>query len=384
VFCNYLLDVLPAAIVRRNAAGAVEQLCVRTHLGREPGTGQPRPSLSFEAIKGIIEGGDPAALIELFPLMGFFEYEVAFREDGVAGLAGAAEAIAAWPAAARLRLSTGALGCLRRCADHLQPDGFILVNDYGPVTAEEMPTYAALQKFGKTVASGLSFPWLEAELDRLGLQAQKAPGDDARSLHTRLVLKRTLPATGAAFQERFCAEAHRAVEALVEQSRQHVAAGRKEEALADYKLALSRSRYDWALLGEISDFLNSQVTDHPAARDMARAAVELNPHYSTWLWNLLGDALFNLEQVEEAHQAYLQARRINPRDAQTNLNLAYTQLIFGAHGEALEAIRIGLLHDVRGLYRERLLDKQRHVLLSLTESWKAEQERLNRRNQRLA
>jgi len=302
----------------------------------------------------------------------------------VADLTGAAEAIAAWPSAARLRLSTGALGCLRRCAERLEPDGFILVNDYGPVTAEEVPAYAALQKFGKTVASGLSFPWLEAELERLGLHPHKAAGDDARSLHTRLVLKRALPATDDLFQERFCAEAHRSVEALLEQARQHVAAGRKEEALGDYKLALSRSRLDWALLGELSDFLNSQLADHRAARDLARAAVELNPHYSTWLWNLLGDALFNLERVEEAHQAYLQARRINPRDAQTNLNLAYTHLIFGAHGEALEAIRVGLLHDVRGLYRDRLLDKQRHVLLSLTETWKADQERLNRRNQRLA
>lgn len=383
VFCNYLLDVLPAAIVRRSAAGAVEQLCVRTHLGREPAAGQAKPSLSFEAIKDIIDGGDPAALPQLFPLMGFFEYEVAFREDGITDLPGAAEALAAWPSAARVRLSTGALGCLRRCADRLEPDGFILVNDYGPVTAEEVPAYAALQKFGKTVASGLSFPWLEGELARLGLHAHKAAGDDARSLHTRLILKRAMPATDATFQERFSADAHRAVEVLLEQARQHAAAGRKEEALSDYKLALSRSRHDWAVLGEVSDFLNSQVADHKAARDLARAAVELNPHYSTWLWNLLGDALFNLEQIEEAHQAYLQARRINPRDAQTSLNLAYTHLIFGAHGEALEAIRIGLLHDVRGLYRERLLDKQRHVLHGLSETWKADQERLNRRNQRL-
>jgi SAM-dependent MidA family methyltransferase len=383
VFCNYLLDVLPAAIVRREAGGQLQQLCVRTHLGREPATGRPRPTLTFEEMKAIIEAGDAEGLARLFPEMGFFEYEVAYRTDGVEALAGAADAADAWPPGARVRLSTGALRCLARCADRLEPDGFILVNDYGPVTEQEVPAYAALQKFGKTVASGLNFPWLEGELHRLGLHAHKAAGDDARSLHTRLLMKRALPGTDAAFQARFSEEAYRAFDALLEEARQHVKAGRKEEALAAYQQALARNRFDWALLGEITDFLTSQVGDARAARDTARAAVELNPHYSTWLWNLLGDALFNLEQFEEAHQSYLQAQRIDPRDSLTNLNLAYTHLIFAAHGQALEAIRVGLLHDVRGLYRERLLDKQRHVLSALTESWQAEQERLNRRNQRL-
>jgi SAM-dependent MidA family methyltransferase len=385
VFCNYLLDVLPAAIVRAapERPGTVEQLCVRTHLAREPGPGRPRPALSLEEIRGLAATGDDAALARLLPVMGFFEYEVAYRPEGVEALAGAADAVAAQPAAARVRLSVGALACLRRCAERLASDGLILINDYGPATVEEVPGYAVLQKFGKTVAAGISFPWLEAELGRLGLHAHKAAGDDARSLHTRLVLGRHLPATDAVFHERFCAEAHRQIEATIEEAREHTKAGRKQEALAAYRLAHERSRFDWSLLAELSDFLNTQIPDARAARDMARAAVELNPHYSSWLWNLLGDALYNLEQYEDAHQAYLQARRIDPRDALTNLNLAYTHLIFAAHGEALEAIRIGLLHDVRGLYRERLLDKQKEVLNALSASWQAERDRLNRRNQRL-
>lgn len=383
VFCNYLLDVLPAAIVRRRADGQVEQLCVRTHLAREPAPGRPRPALSFEEMKAVIASGEADQLARLFPDMTFFEYEVDYRTDGVEVLTGAAEAVAAVPAAARVRLSIGALACLGRCAERLVPDGFILVNDYGPVTDEEISKYATLQKFGKTVAAGLSFPWLEAELGRRGMHAHKAAGDDARSLHTRLLVKRPLPGTDAAFQERFSQESYRRVEALIEEAREHVKSGRKDEALAAYQRALSHNRLDWALLGEISDFLNGQVADHHAARDMARAAVELNSHYSSWLWNLLGDALFNLELFDEAHQSYLQAQRIDPRDPLTNLNLAYTHLYFAAYGEALEAIRIGLMHDVRGLYRDRLLDKQRHVLAALSETWRAEQDRLNRRNQRL-
>ncbi|HXU83855.1 MAG TPA: SAM-dependent methyltransferase, partial [Polyangia bacterium] len=176
VFCNYLLDVLPAAIVRASPdrPGVVEQLCVRTHLAREPGPGRPRPALSLEEVRVLVAAGDDAALVRLLPVMGFFEYEVAYRSDGVEALAGAAQAVAAQPAAARVRLSVGALGCLRRCAERLAADGFILVNDYGPATEEEIPAYAVLQKFGKTVAAGLSFPWLESELQRLGLHAHKA------------------------------------------------------------------------------------------------------------------------------------------------------------------------------------------------------------------
>ena len=37
IFCNYILDVLPTAIVRRGAGGTVEQLCLRTHLNDDPG-----------------------------------------------------------------------------------------------------------------------------------------------------------------------------------------------------------------------------------------------------------------------------------------------------------------------------------------------------------
>jgi tetratricopeptide (TPR) repeat protein len=384
VFCNYLLDVLPAAVVRRGQHGEIEQLCVRTHLAKDPAGGHPKAPLALEEIQAIVAAGDDEGLARLFPLMSHFDYEVAFRPQGADALPGAAEALAAAPAAARVRLSTGALACLARCAERLRPDGFILVNDYGPVTAEELPTYAVSQRFGKTVAAGLSFPWLEAELARLRLHAHKASGDDARSLHTRLVTRRALPATDAAFEQRFSSDAYRRVEALVEEARQHVTAGRKEEALASYQQALAQDRRDWALVGEVAAFLNGQIADYRAALDLARAAVAINPHYSTWLWNLLGDTLFNLERFTEAHEAYLQAQRIDPRDSLTNLNLAYTHLIAGAHGPALAAIARGLEHDARGIYRDRLLDKQRQVLAAMSEAAKAAEERLNRRNHRLA
>jgi tetratricopeptide (TPR) repeat protein len=258
-----------------------------------------------------------------------------------------------------------------------------LINDFGPVTAEELPRFAALQRFGKTIGTGLSFPWLEAELGRRSLHALKATGDDTRLVHTRLVGAHLPPATARSFEERFSTAAAKVSEALLDEARQHAAAGRKSEALHAYRQVMARHRFDWVLLGEVAEFLNRHIHDFAVAVNVARSALEINPHYSTGLWNVLGDALYNLGQYGEAHDAYLRAERVDARDPCTNLNLAFTYLQSGAHGAALEVIRRGLENDVRGLFRERLLEKQRQVLDAMSERHAAEETRLARRNERL-
>ena len=117
--------------------------------------------------------------------------------------------------------------------------------------------------------------------------------------------------------------------------------------------------------------------------ELARSALAINPWYSTWLWNVLGDCLFCLERFDDAHEAYLQAHRIDPRDARTNLNLSYTYTQFGAHDEALGAIAVALANDVRHVFRMRLLEKQQQVLNAVSGRWLGEQERLSRRADRL-
>jgi tetratricopeptide (TPR) repeat protein len=91
-----------------------------------------------------------------------------------------------------------------------------------------------------------------------------------------------------------------------------------------------------------------------------------------------------LERYEEAHEAYLQAERIDPNDGRTNLNLTYTYLQFGNYRAALQAISRGLAADVRAMYRDRLLEKQQQVLLAIAARHVHEQERLLRRQQRFA
>jgi tetratricopeptide (TPR) repeat protein len=384
VFFNYVLDVLPAAVVRRGPDGEAQQLCVRTYLADGGAGNKQRPALSPPQIEAMVARGDEASLQALLPLLNDLDYEVAFRPNGADALPGIAEALEQAEVGARVLLNHGALACLARSAAALVPHGFLLINDYGPAAAADVPAFGALQRFGRTTAFGVSFPLLEQELVRGGFLVHKADGDDARALHTRLVTKAELPATLDAFRGCFSAAAHHEVEGPVEDARRHAAAGRTNEALASYRFALGRSRLDWALVGEVAEIVNNQVRDHQAALDLARAAVELNPHYSPWLWNVLGDALYCLGRYGEAHEAYLQAERIDPRDGRTNLNLAYTHLQAGDLGAALDVIRRGLEADARGLYRDRLLDKQRQVLAALSERWAAEQDRLLRRHQRFA
>jgi tetratricopeptide (TPR) repeat protein len=145
---------------------------------------------------------------------------------------------------------------------------------------------------------------------------------------------------------------------------------------------VERNPNDWQMLGEAAEFVGLQLQDYAAGLELARGALQRNPWYSSWLWNVLGDCLFYREKLEDAHEAFLQANRIDPDDVRTNLNLAYT---FSARGEqtaALASIARGLAHDGRGIFRPRLLEKQSQVLTILSERAAATQNRLARRAER--
>ena len=95
-------------------------------------------------------------------------------------------------------------------------------------------------------------------------------------------------------------------ERLPDEARRHIEAGRTEEAMECYKSALARHPRDWRLLGELAEFLIRNLADYEAGLAAARAAVRLNPWYSAWLWNTVGDALYAQDRFDEAHEAYLQ------------------------------------------------------------------------------
>lgn len=380
IFCNYILDVLPTAIVRRAADGTVEQLCLRTHLTDDPGLLKLYSSPPLDDLRALAQSPGAEALASLIPLSSLFECELAFRADEAASLPYLEWAVGPTPDGQHVTLNVGALGCLDRCLERVAPDGFVLLSDYGAVRDDAPADLKVAQRFGVTTAIGLNFPVIERYVASRGAHVRKAPGDDTRALHSRLITKRDTPRTTEAFDHRFSAEAYDYVEAPFKEARVHAAAGRREEALTGYRTAVSRSPRDWAIVGEAAEFV-SQLRDFPAALELCRAALELNPIYSTWLWNVMGDVLYCLERYHDAHEAYLQAERIDPNDARTNQNLAYTFLQDGRYEDCLRVIARGLAAD-RGHFRDRLIEKQQQVIAAIAARATGEHDRLTKRNQR--
>lgn len=381
VFTNYLLDVMPAAVVRRAAAGP-EQLCVRTSLLDDPSVVAQYTHRTAEEIRRCAE--DPEARSSLLPLLPVLEIETRFEPVAGQEIPYLAEALEWAEGLDRVLLNYGALTAIDRWLARLSPQGMMLVRDYGPVRREDVEAQSALQRFGGSTAHGLNWPLLEYHVERCGVRAVSAPGDAAAAIHTRLLSRQPCPAMVEIFQNRFGNDNHDRRQIPIDRARAALAAGRREEALECYKIALLADARNWYLIGEAAEFVGMVLRDFAAGLELARAALERNPWYSPWLWNVLGDCLFCLERFDDAHEAYLQAARIDPRDPRAQLNLAYTLAQRGDHAQALTAVATGLAYDVQGAYRTRLLEKQQQILLASSARWLAEQERLASRNVRLA
>ncbi len=381
VICNYILDVLPATILRSGSDGA-EELRIRTHLSDDKNLLAQYTSLPAQELVSLSKAADPAARAGLIPFISLFEFETRFEKTDVPAML-AAEALQASPDGERIVLNHGAVACLDGSLALLKDKGFIAINDYGPIRRDDVDGHALSQRFGPTSALGLNFPFLEQHYAARGHLVLKPEGDDQRGLHSRLLMTSAQAETEAAFHNRFGPGAVDFFEAPVEDARKHIAAGRKGEALDAYRIALSRSPKAWQLVGEIAEFVGLQLQDLKAARELIGSALQQNPWYSPWLWNVLGDILFLDGDVPSAHEAYLCAQKIHASDARTNLNLAYTWFEFGKYDLALQSLAAALASDVRGILRPRILEKQHQILGALSGRWLGEQERLARRAERL-
>lgn len=386
IFCNYLLDVLPSRIARRGVAGpegpgALEDLCVRTHLAGGAAALRGTTFSSLAEARAAAASGQFADLLRLLPLLPQLELETVYRPWTPAA-GPEAELAAAVPEGQRAIINSGALACLDQLCERLHPAGLILINDYGPVRVEDIATHLGVQRFGGSVALGLSFPLLERALGARGMEVASPDGDEQRRVHTRLSARRIGPRTREALRARFSLPADQHLDAPLDEARAHVAAGRQQPALDAYRELIARNPRDWQMLGEAAEYVGLQLRDYAAGLQLVRAALDRNPWYSSWLWNVLGDCLFYREKLEDAHAAFLQAARVDPDDPRTNLNLAYTLSARGDQPAALAAIARGLAHDGRGVYRPRLLEKQAQVLALVSERAAAEQNRLVRRAER--
>lgn len=382
VFCNYVLDVLPATVLRRQGE-RIEELRVRTRLTDNADLVRQYTPLGLEEIRALANAHDPDQRALLLPLAGLFDYEVDFfpLEGELPLFAG--QALERADPVPKLLVNHGAFGALHTLQGQLVDGGFILINDYGASTPQAAAESAAPQRFGKTSAIGLNFPLLGQLFDRDGWRVVVPEGDATRAIHARLLVKAEQERTIAAFGNRFCADAQQFFDGPAQDARGHLQAGRQDAALESYRLAIARNPRDWRLLGEVAEFVGIQLRDFAAGIELARSALDINPWLSAWLWNVLGDCLYCLERHGEAQEAYFQAQRIDPKDARTQLNLAYAWQQRADFEKALGAVARGLAGDVHGIHGPRLLEKQQQILAQMASLRATEMQRSAERAARL-
>ena len=296
----------------RKTAGGWQQLSVRTWITDDTAVLRQYTPLTLDEIRARAASSEPEALKELVPLLPLLECEADFLPAGEASPPGLAE-LEDTGGGAPFAYNYGAMGCLESLARVLEGHGFVLIDDYGPAQAEGPAGHIPGQRFGSAVSAVVNLPLVEQHCRRRGLESWEPEGDAARPTHARLLSRGELPRTRQAFESRFRAAALEQAEAPVRQARQQAAAGLLRQALASYRAAIERNPRNWQVIGEAAGFVADGLRDPGTALELARAAIELNPWYSPYLWNVLGDCLSALERSRDSHECYLQAYRICPR-----------------------------------------------------------------------
>lgn len=394
IFANYLFDSLPATILGRGPEATLDELQVRTHLPaammpvvRER-CGQDPVELAARAASD-----EESALRELLPFLSLFEFEVMYRplqetplhlDQALNFLAEPGQRTRVAPSSAvpdRIVLNFGALDSLEACASLLTKDGILLFRDMGPSVPGSIADHSNAVRFGSSLAISVNFPILESFLAARGFAVASPPGDEARGIHTRLAGRNLAESTRDRFGAVFAGDLHAKADAQNTEATIHIQAGRIESALACYQTAVELCPDDWHLLGNVAQFLTQQMFRFSEAIELAEQAIALNPVFSSFLWNTLGNAHFCLGEHEAAHDAYLRARTIRPQDPQTHLNLAYSLAVRGDFESALLALGTGLACDLDGRFESALLGKQREIVEQVRTNRRAELQRAERRHE---
>jgi tetratricopeptide (TPR) repeat protein len=397
VFLNYVLDCLPATVIRGQGTGDREQgiseLYVRTCLARGLNLGEYtdyRPEeLAEKAHSG--NAAERRQLLDVFGLL-TAEYEMRPGDLGAIPYGAFALDFARSVGCEKVWHSYGAIQCLERLLPLLREDGFILINDYGhtdPRAGEDFEH----QRMSRSTFIGINFPEVKAFFtgreQGTGDREQTdetvpcslsptpyvwaEPAEDTGSIYPRLLGHRPAERTVECFRQVFSKEAYEERQEPVEVARACLQAGAVDAALTAYQKALERQPLNWLLLSEVAKFLTFTLKAPEAGLALARAAVELNPACSAELWNTCGDSLFVLGRHAEARQAFERALKINPNDARAWYNLAFVYQQMNERGAALEAIAKGLLLDGPGEFRKQLFEKQAEIVGQVEARWRQEQ-----------
>ncbi len=202
VFLNYLLDCLPALVLRVEGE-QVEQLHVRTCL--PAGTAwRGHAGASLEELKRLAASADWLPREELLAVYPFclaeYRYLPTRRED--VPFADFALEEARRAAGRPVLHNHGALTCLEGILGLLAEGGIVLINDYGQGkegTAEEFEH----QRFSLATFVGLNFPLLGSYFQAKPEVRWAEPEEGEASVHARLLTRGTGAETQARFLECF-------------------------------------------------------------------------------------------------------------------------------------------------------------------------------------
>jgi tetratricopeptide (TPR) repeat protein len=365
VFANYVLDSLPAAVLRRTG-DTWQHLCARATV-READLETMGWGQRAEAFRQAARAQRLEDLVELLPLLPLLDADVAFRaitsEDPAGGEADLTIAPAEADDGAVVVHNFGAFRSLDRLLSQVDDTGFLLLRDYGYTAHNEPDQTARAQRYGGATAVGVDFVRLERHLRDRGADVV-ATGSETL-LHTRLVAVGTVVNTRRTFDERFGALTPDTW-TLPTRARELLEQGLLSEALSLYRQGIERAPRDWRLIGEAARAVATNLRDPAAGLQLARAALHLNPWYSPFLWNVLGDCLTALDRHDEARESYAKARQIHPGDVEAHLRLARSWLRLGDPVRCLESVSEGLATDDNDIYRHQLLESQQAAIDQLS------------------
>ncbi len=364
IIANYVLDSLPATVLRLSR-GFMEELEVRTTLPADLSPARLRGLTAREWKRRVdVSGGEDTELVELYP---WFSLECRYRRVNRRRFAfGSLIPQPSEKAPAHWSHHEGIWTFLKEVMPLLRPGGGLLINDYGHFPMQQRGRIEASQHFGGSLANGINFDELSA-LPQIARGWQTtAPETDARQLISRWIGRRSDEFSAGAFRSIFDGARRNRVLNLLHEAQERADEDRAEDARWLFWQAHQMAPRSWHVLERWASFCIARLRDFQSGHDLAAEGLRLHPRNPT-LWNLKGDALYELKRYPEAEVCYRRTLEINPREIRGRLNLAYVHLETGRCTEALTVLAEALALDHPGNFRDALMEKQRQVLARISQ-----------------
>jgi tetratricopeptide (TPR) repeat protein len=359
IFLNYLLDSLPADVMRREN-GQLERLHFQTTLRPDADLTALTP-LRVEEVLRILSDPEPEDADILLQIRDYLRTRCAFFpvEESAIPFAEWAHPFGD-PVGGEFVHSHGALQALETSAGLLAACGFVLMADYMPHPLPASPRILP-DRSGVCSSLGVNFRQLEARFAGDPGLRWIEPDGDSRTIAWRMLARTPLEETVRTFQTELGARRVHSLWHPVVLARRFAEEGRIDASGQWFRAAAGQLPGDWSILWEYTRLLLFREKDYAAAFAAVSEALRHNPIYPP-LWTLCGDALFYLNRLDEAETAYRRAMDLEPDDARPYYCLSFIHARHGRHEEALNCLCDALRLDREGKLRKEILEQQNGVL----------------------